>query len=68
MTRTTDAIQTEIVTETSTTVSPSPTTATATEKLLVETFTTEVTSIRLCPTRVANPTFTALGPFPSDWT
>ncbi|EXJ81431.1 hypothetical protein A1O3_07723 [Capronia epimyces CBS 606.96] len=59
---------TEIVTETSTTVSPSPTTLTATEELLLETFTTEVTSITLCPTRIVNPTFTALGPFPTDWT
>ncbi|EXJ95941.1 hypothetical protein A1O1_01066 [Capronia coronata CBS 617.96] len=59
---------TEIVTETSTTVSPSPTTATATEKLILQTFTTEVTSVTVCPTRTANPTFTALGPLPTDWT
>ncbi|KAJ4504783.1 hypothetical protein HRR83_003084 [Exophiala dermatitidis] len=60
--------QTVTETETSTTVSPSPTTATATEKLLVSTFTTEVTSITLCPTRKVNPTYTASGPYPTDWT
>ncbi|KIX00477.1 uncharacterized protein Z518_10617 [Rhinocladiella mackenziei CBS 650.93] len=59
---------TEIVAETSTTVSPSPTTATATKEIFPYTTTSRVTSITLCPSRIVNLTFTAVQPFPTDWT
>ncbi|KIW30329.1 uncharacterized protein PV07_06079 [Cladophialophora immunda] len=59
---------TDTLTETSTTVSTTPTTETATEIISLYSVTSQATSITLCPTRIANPTFTALGPYPTDWT
>ena len=58
--------QTQTIVQTQTTVSP--TTVTASELLEVFTYTSEVTSLTICPTRITNPTFTAQAPYPSDWT
>ncbi|KAJ9621129.1 hypothetical protein H2204_012023 [Knufia peltigerae] len=55
-------------TTTDTLTETTSTTNTATE-LISEYLTTEqVTSITLCPTRIANPTYTANEPYPTDWT
>ncbi|KIW20773.1 hypothetical protein PV08_01351 [Exophiala spinifera] len=55
-------------TTTDTLTETTSTTNTAT-KIISEYLTTEqVTSITLCPTRIANPTYTANEPYPTDWT
>lgn len=69
-TETTPTTQTEIqlVTETATTPTTQSVTLTATEKLELYTSTTRLTSLRICPTRIANPTFTVEVPMPTQWT
>ncbi|ETN38350.1 uncharacterized protein HMPREF1541_06385 [Cyphellophora europaea CBS 101466] len=43
-------------------------TLTATQELELYTTTTRLTSLRICPTRVSNPTFTVDVPMPTQWT
>ncbi|EXJ65185.1 hypothetical protein A1O7_01525 [Cladophialophora yegresii CBS 114405] len=68
-TPTTETITTPTTaTLTETSISTTPTTATATEIISIYEITTQATSITLCPTRIVNPTYTAAGPYPTDWT
>ncbi|KAJ9605145.1 hypothetical protein H2200_010535 [Cladophialophora chaetospira] len=75
-------VETQTVTETTTTpttltvttpttdtvTTPTTETATATEIISLYEITSQATSITLCPTRIVNPTYTAAGPYPTDWT
>jgi len=66
------AISLSTATETSyateTTVKPSVLTLTASEELLVYSSTSTGISIKICPSRTLNPTFTVAQPMPTDWT
>jgi hypothetical protein len=51
-----------------TAVTTSPVTLTATEAIQIYSSTTRLTSLKLCPSRIVNPTFTVQAPLPTDWT
>ncbi len=59
---------TTATTEFQTVVTTRPVTLTATEAVSIYSSTTRLTSLKLCPTRITNPTFTVQAPLPTDWT
>ncbi|KPI39789.1 uncharacterized protein AB675_3277 [Cyphellophora attinorum] len=70
LTETTSTTLTETVPTTITETTPTTqlVTLTATEELELYTSTTRLTSLRICPTRITNPTFTVAVPMPTQWT
>lgn len=69
-TETTPTTITETTSQTVTETTPTTQllTLTATEEIELYTSTTRLTSLRLCPTRITNPTFTVDVPMPTQWT